>query len=123
MRPLRLIKTTKTPLYRTDSEDWYYEEGVPVFNETVIEGFECSVQPYRDGDNTFRSPEGMYSIYGIKVYTQTKIIPNDEVSKTVGDEIEYEGKRFVCIDYANFSGYGDLLPEHYLGLFYRKDKM
>lgn len=124
MSIISLLSTTTTTLYRADLDNFHYgTDGKPVFEETPITTFQCSIQPYRDGDNTFRTPEGFYSLYGIKVYTESKIIPNDELLKTVGDEIEFEGNRFVCVDYANFTGYGDLVPEHYLGLFYRKDKM
>jgi hypothetical protein len=109
-------------LYRTNSNNWYYgEDGRPVFSEDT-ETITCSIQPYRDGKNTFRVPEGFQSIYGIKVYSKEQIIANDEVLETLGDEIEYEGQRFVCIDVANFTGHGLTIPEHYLALFYRKDR-
>ena len=121
---LSLLRTTSTPLYRTDPDSFYYDEDMtPVFEETSIDSFQCNIQPYQDGDNVFRVPEGWSSLYGIKVFTETKIIPNDEKLNTLGDEIEFEGVRFVCIDYKNYTGYGDLIPEHYLGLFYRKDKI
>lgn len=118
---ISLFNRTET-VYRSDSNNIVYDENRnPIIQETTLP-IECNIQPYRDGDNGFRVPEGYQSIYGIKVYSKQTLIPNDEVNETIGDEIEYNGNRFICIDLADFTGHGLSVPEHYLGLFYRKDK-
>ena len=38
----------------------------------------CNIQPYRDGDNIFRTPEGMSSLYGIM---DQAILMNTDIHK------------------------------------------
>lgn len=118
------LRKTPIDIFRVDMTSYYLDENrQPVYQEDIIPAL-CSIQPYQDGDNTFRVPEGFSSLYGIVVYTETLLIPNDEVNNTVGDEIIYEGKRFVCVDYSSWGGYGlSLIPNFYECLFYRKDKL
>lgn len=118
------LRKTATTVYRSDSSSYYLDENRnPVYAETQVPIL-CSIQPYQDGNNTFRVPEGFNSIYGIVVFTETKIITKDELNDTVADEIEFEGNRFVCVDYAPWTGYGLLsIPDFYKCLFYRRDKL
>lgn len=118
------LRKTATIVYRSDTSSYYLDENRnPVYAETEVPIL-CSIQPYQDGNNTFRVPEGFNSIYGIVVFTETKIITKDELNDTVADEIEFEGHRFVCVDYAPWVGYGlSTIPDFYKCLFYRRDKL
>lgn len=118
------LRKTATTVYRADSSSYYLDENRnPVYDETQVPIL-CSIQPYQDGNNTFRVPEGFNSIYGIVVLTESEIVTKDELNETVADEIEYQGNRFVCVDLAFWGGYGlEIIPDYYKCLFYRRDKL
>lgn len=119
---MTLFNRTETVM-RTDHDSLYYDNGVPIVEKTPVT-ITCNIQPYRDGDNIFRTPEGITSLYGIMVYSKEKLITTDEVNNTIADELDYNGNTFACIDLADFTGHAvSSIPQHWLGLFYRKDKM
>lgn len=95
---------------------------------TTTVNIECSIQPYREGKNSFNNPTGYRTIDAIKVYSKQPLLAADEFSNTVGDQLTYNGKEYFCKDLEIWTpqtlGIGgvSLIPEHYLGYFYRKDK-
>lgn len=88
---------------------------------------ECNIQPYRDGNNNLKLPDGFRGIYAIEIRTPSELRANDELEEWMADEIVYEGRTFYCLDVANWTGHStggvSLIPNHYLGLFYRRDKV
>jgi len=119
---INLFNRSET-IMRSDPASLYYENGVPVIEKNPIP-ITCNIQPYRDGDNIFRTPEGMSSLYGIMVYSKEKLYTTDDLNDTLADELEYNGNTFACVDLADFTGHAmSDIPQHWLGLFYRKDKM
>ncbi len=88
---------------------------------------ECNIQPYRDGKNNLKLPDGFRSVYAIEVRSPSELRASDELEGWLADEITYEGRTFYCLDIANWTGHSSngssLIPNHYLGLFYRRDKV
>lgn len=110
---------------RTTSGGYINDDEEFVAGATEEITIDCSIQPYREGKNSFNNPTGFRTIDAIKVYSCQKLIAADEFTKVVGDQITYEGLEYFCKDlevwkpqtYNSVS----MIPEHYLGYFYRKD--
>lgn len=107
--------------YIDDNEDF-------VAGATEVLTIKCSIQPYREGKNSFNSPTGYRTIDVLRVYSCTSLIAADEYAQTVGDQLTYEGKEYFCKDLEKWSPQTigvngkSMIPEHWLGYFYRKDR-
>ena len=126
MAEMKLFNRTET-IVRTTSEGYIDDNENFVAGTTTNILIECNIQPYREGKNSFNSPTGYRTIDAIKVYTPSTLVVADEISKTVGDQLEYKGNSYFCKDLERwddqtFSG-TSLIPVHNVGYFYRKDKV
>ncbi len=125
MSTISLFNRVET-ISRNDGGTQYVDfEVVPSEDYTV--DIECNIQPYRDGKNNLKLPDGFRSVYAIEIRTPSELRANDELEEWMADEIVYEGRTFYCLDVANWTGHStggvSLIPNHYLGLFYRRDKV
>jgi hypothetical protein len=125
MSEISLFNRVET-LSRNDGGTQYIDfEVVP--SEDYPVDIECNIQPYRDGKNTLKLPDGFRSVYAIEIRSPSELRANDELEDWMADEIVYEGRTFYCLDVANWTGHStggiSLIPNHYLGLFYRRDKV
>ena len=111
---------------RNDGGTQYIDFEVVPAEDYLVE-IECNIQPYRDGKNNLKLPDGFRSVYAIEIRTPSELRANDELEEWMADEIVYEGRTFYCLDVANWTGHStggvSLIPNHYLGLFYRRDKV
>lgn len=125
MSEISLFNRVET-INRNDGGTEYIDFEVVPSEDYQVE-IECNIQPYRDGKNTLKLPDGFRSVYAIEVRTPSELRSNDEFDDWMADEIEYEGRTFYCLDVANWTGHStggiSLIPNHYLGLFYRRDKV
>ena len=125
MSEISLFNRVET-LSRNDGGTQYIDFEVVPAEDYPVE-IECNIQPYRDGKNTLKLPDGFRSVYAIEVRSPSELRANDEVEDWMADEIVYEGRTFYCLDVANWTGHStsgiSLIPNHYLGLFYRRDKV
>lgn len=125
MSEISLFNRVET-INRNDGGTQYIDfEVVP--SEDYPVDIECNIQPYRDGKNTLKLPDGFRSVYAIEIRSPSELRANDELEDWMADEIVYEGRTFYCLDVANWTGHStggiSLIPNHYLGLFYRRDKI
>lgn len=125
MSAISLFNRVET-INRNDGGTQYIDfEVVPAEDYPV--DIECNIQPYRDGKNTLKLPDGFRSVYAIEIRSPSELRANDELEDWMADEIVYEGRTFYCLDVANWTGHStggiSLIPNHYLGLFYRRDKV
>lgn len=118
-----LLQTHSVPLYRHAGEGWYDEENNYVAPTPTTSTLICNIQPYREGDQSFRLDEGFRNTDAIILRSPTLLKASDDIGQELADEIEYLGKRFYCKTVGNFLGYGLPDLEHYEVLFYRKDKV
>lgn len=119
---------------RQDVVTRYTGDGYIDDDENYVSGeqttftIDCNIQPYREGKNAFNNDTGYRTIDALKVYTPTELRAADEDDNTSADEITYEGKLYFCKDLERWNPQTDsiggtsLIPAHYLGYFYRKDK-
>lgn len=125
MSEISLFNRVET-LSRNDGGTEYIDFEVVPSEDYPVE-IECNIQPYRDGKNTLKLPDGFRSVYAIEIRTPSELRSNDEFDDWMADEIVYEGRTFYCLDVANWTGHSSggtsLIPNHYLGLFYRRDKV
>lgn len=125
MSEISLFNRVET-LSRNDGGTQYIDFEVVPAEDYPVE-IECNIQPYRDGKNTLKLPDGFRSVYAIEVRSPSELRANDELEDWMADEIVYEGRTFYCLDVANWTGHStggvSLIPNHYLGLFYRRDKV
>ena len=125
MSEISLFNRVET-LSRNDGGTQYIDFEVVPEEDYPVE-IECNIQPYRDGKNTLKLPDGFRSVYAIEIRSPSELRANDELEDWMADEIVYEGRTFYCLDVANWTGHStggiSLIPNHYLGLFYRRDKV
>ena len=122
---MKLFNRVETVL-RTTSEGYINEDEEFVAGEVEEITIHCNIQPYREGKNSFNNPTGYRTIDAIKVYSCEELVSADEIDKMVGDQLTYEGKQYFCKDLERWKPQTvngkSMIPEHYLGYFYRKDK-
>lgn len=115
-------------ILRTTGEGYIDDDENYIAGTTSAITIDCNIQPYREGKNSFNTPTGYRTIDSIKVYSKQELIAADEFSQTVGDQLTYNGKEYFCKDLEIWNpqlvGLGEesMIPVHYLGYFYRKDK-
>lgn len=125
----QLLKPLKANLLRYSGEGYYDDNYnyVPSTKQTIEIELIGGISPYRDGRNTFTTPTGVRSTDSRVVRSTTKFIVGDEQNDTVADELVIDGDVFYCVDMASHEGHTDLgfqnIPDHYEGLFYRKDEV
>lgn len=111
---------------RTTGQGFIDDDEKYVAGATTTIPIKCNIQPYREGKNSFNNPTGYRTIDAIKIYTPTELIAASEIDNIVGDQITYRGKQYFCKDLERWEPQtyleDSLIPEHYLGYFYRKDK-
>lgn len=128
MAQIKLFNRTET-IIRTTGKPYVNNQEQLVAAPTVEIPVECSIQPYREGKNSFNQPTGIRTIDAIRVYVPEAhdLITADEISGIIGDQLEYEGYTWFCKglerwDNQTFESVS-LIPAHNLGYFYRKDKV
>ena len=116
----------KETITRTTSEGFINDDEEFVAGATQDIEIDCSIQPYREGKNSFNNPTGYRTIDAYRVYSKQELIAADEIDHIVGDQITIKGKQYFCKDLEVWDEHDckglSLIPEHYLGYFYRKDK-
>ena len=125
MAKMKLFNRTET-IIRTTSEGYIDDDENFIAGDTINIPIECSIQPYREGKNSFNSPTGYRTIDAIKVYTPSDLIAYDEITQVAGDQLYYKGNSYFCKDLERWGeqtyNTNSLIPVHNLGYFYRKDK-
>lgn len=81
----------------------------------------CSVQPFRNGDNQLKLPEGVEANNAIVVLTKTELKTSDELTNQEPDTTTYKGQSYECFNVEDWTGHG-LKTDHYRCVFIRKDK-
>lgn len=118
-----LLQTHTVSLYRTTGVGEYDEDNNYIAPVETTTQLICNVQPYREGNQTFRLDEGYRNVDALIVRSTEELQAADDVTQDLSDEILYLGKRYFCKTVAPFIGYGLVDLEHYECLFYKKDKV
>lgn len=124
MALIKLFNRTET-ITRTTSQGFIDADENLVAGDTVDIVIECNIQAYREGKSSFNNPTGFRTTDALKIYSTTELFAADEFTDTVGDTIVYLGKSYFCKDLERWDPQTQngtsLIPEHYLGYFYRSD--
>lgn len=80
----------------------------------------CSIQPFREGNQTVLMPDGTQIKGGQIIYTTTQLRTDSPDGKYAADETVIDGIQYKCFYEENWNRY--LSQRHYKYVFIRKDK-
>ncbi|ATN93393.1 hypothetical protein [Pseudoalteromonas phage J2-1_QLiu-2017] len=106
-------------IFRATGDGYWTEDHEYVSGGETTVSIKGSLQPYREGSDSFVTEGGWTTQNTIVIYSDTELQAYDQNLDIEGDEVLYKGSRYVCRQLKDYSHAG-FLP-HWVGLFHKKD--
>ncbi len=88
---------------------------------------DCNIQPYKKGNTSLLLEDGFRSSDAKIVFSKQQLILADKKDDTLADEMIIDGDLYYLADMMDWTGQTlrtvSLIPEHYEGLFIRRDEV